>query len=115
MDLLEATRQLEKKCKEQSDEIERLQADNAALRQKAAELGTWRPLESAPIDGTPVIGLLRSGLAFKVKKTGYYTDCDTSLPLTFRWTYEDNDSFTPCEGNIIGWMPLPTTPQEMKE
>lgn len=76
------------------------------------EFGTWYPIESAPMDGTPVDlwccspGLSGGGYARK-------TDCWFSDGTW--WQYDDLHGDDQCRSavyNAYYWMPLPPPPEK---
>lgn len=85
----------------------------AALEEAAAcirEMVEWRPIETAPRDGTPFVGL-KGRLSFRTKMQDYYVKAphEEGGP-TFRqaWTAEDSSSLFPW--SPTHWLPLPPAP-----
>ena len=81
----------------------------------------WRPIETAPKDGTKVIGLRKSGRAVTAYCAEYHAgwvakEGGGHVPngeFHKLWTEDQGDSVFPV--TLTHWMPLPPPPQEQKE
>ena len=104
---------------EAADRIKELEAKNARLREAQA----WRPIETAPRDGTKILGFWQYVIeAFSC----YYYPGDSAKTCGQRviywapeyngWTDDEGDIHTyRAKGNnglFTHWMPLPEPPQE---
>ena len=84
-----------------------LLAELRAASQNASALSAWRPIETAPRDGT---NILLSNLGFGLVD---------ELPFTGYWDASVNGFAMQHVGNLCGfakpthWMPLPTPPKEV--
>jgi len=88
------------------------EATDAILALLTPARSGWRPIESAPKDGTAFVAI-KGRLAFRTFWQQYYVKWphEEGGP-TFRgqWTYEDSSSMVPW--NPTHWMPLPVAPSE---
>lgn len=68
----------------------------------------WKPIETAPKDGTEILGWLKEGkwavVSFKVTKS--YCHWNREFRDSENW-WKDNVTCTPTH-----WMPLPNPPKE---
>lgn len=82
-----------------------------AIRKGLVELGWtppgegWRPIETAPKDGTRIIAIDESGDVRGVSWGRYYVGCWLT-GRTLRTMNAEPETFNP-----IGWMPLPDPPK----
>lgn len=68
----------------------------------SAKPGEWRPIESAPKDGTRVLGFCRQG-----NHPGDWAVC--------RWSVDSEEFIGQDIAGPTLWMPLPATPTDTKE
>ena len=97
-------------CKDAAAELRRLVAENESLRKDAG----WRPIETAPKDGTllllweeydtePFVGSYGLDGVWYASTTYYNTDGDACVVDTV------------CSDAVTHWMPLPPPPDAAKE
>ena len=75
------------------------------------ERTTWRPIETAPKDGTDFIGLW-DGLAYTMRRQSYYEKFphqEGGPTYRYGWSAEVWDQHMPCWPTH--WMPLPANPE----
>lgn len=62
----------------------------------------WRPIETAPRDGTRVLLATKQGVQF----VGKYTDAESRFP----WHRDYTDTYF-AKAQLSGWQPLPAAPE----
>jgi len=95
-----------------SDEQENRELSEArAFFAAMVERTTWRPIETAPKDGTDFIGLW-DGLAYTMRRQSYYEKFphqEGGPTYRYGWSAEVWDQHMPCWPTH--WMPLPANPE----
>lgn len=75
----------------------------------------WQPIETAPKDGTKIIGLMKDGLVGTITSQRYHTwkKDEDGTPLFVRyWTWDKQDQLMPVHFDVTHWMPLPEPPKD---